>query len=81
MPAADPEITALLDEAVTEMEESLRQLSDVGVHLVLEDYRESLRGDPDAVEWTLRAYTASYATTCQQADSRKMTEAKRVRRR
>lgn len=78
-PAADPEITALLDETVTEMEESLRRLPDVGVHLVLEDYRESLRGDPDAVEWTLRAYTASYATTCQQADSRKMMEAKRVR--
>lgn len=76
---ADPEITALLDETVTEMEESLRRLPDVGVHLVLQDYRESLHGDPDAVEWTLRAYTASYATTCQQADSRKMTEAKGVR--
>jgi AAA domain len=79
VPAADPEVTALLDETVTEMEESLRRLADVGVHLVLEDYRESLQGDPDAVEWTLRAYTASYATTCQQADSPKMTQAKGVR--
>lgn len=77
--AADPDITALLDETVTEMEESLRRLPDVGLHLVLEDYRESLQGDPYAVEWTLRTYTASYATTCQQADSRKMTEAKKVR--
>jgi superfamily I DNA and/or RNA helicase len=44
------------------------------------DYLEGLRGDPAAVQWTLRAYTASYATTCQQADSPTVATAKQEAR-
>ncbi|MEU6431138.1 AAA domain-containing protein [Microbispora sp. NPDC046973] len=76
--AADPLINDLLNQAVAEMEESLRRTPDMGATLALADYYEALQGDPLAVEWTLRAYTASYATTCQQAASKKVVEAKQV---
>ncbi|MEU4540936.1 AAA domain-containing protein [Streptosporangium sp. NPDC023825] len=76
--AADPAVNDLLNQAVAEMEESLRRTPDMGATLALADYYEALQGDPLAVEWTLRAYTASYATTCQQAASQKVVEAKQV---
>jgi len=77
--AADPVIVDLLNEVVAAMDESLRRSADIGAALAIADYLEALQGDPAAVEWTLRAYTASYATTCQQADSPKIAAAKAVR--
>lgn len=76
---ADPAIVDLLSETVTDMDETLRRSADLGPALAIADYLEALQGDPEAVEWTLRAYTASYATTCQQADSPKIAAAKAVR--
>ena len=78
VPVADPDIVALLDETAAEMEESLRRSVDIGPYLALTDYLDALNGDPLAVEQTHRAYTTSYATTLQQADSRKIAEAKDV---
>jgi hypothetical protein len=78
VPAADPAVADLLNEAVGEMEETLRRSPDLGPTLALVDYLQALDSDPQAVEWTLRAYTASYATTCQQAASNKLAEAKHV---
>ncbi|MEU6035971.1 AAA domain-containing protein [Actinomadura sp. NPDC047616] len=74
--AADPEVDRLLAEIVEELEDHVRDSGDGGPELAMLDYLEGLRGDPVAVEWTLRAYTASYATTCQQAASNAVRDVK-----
>jgi MoxR-like ATPase len=76
---ADPAVADLLNEAIEEMDDALRRSPDTGPALALVDYLESFYGDPQAVEWTLRSYTASYATTCQQAVSKKIATAKSVK--
>jgi hypothetical protein len=78
VPAADPAVADLLNEAIEEMDDALRRSPDTGPAMALVDYLEAFKGDPQAVEWTLRAYTASYATTCQQAASKKIAAAKGV---
>jgi hypothetical protein len=72
----DPALRDLLAEVVAAFEDRVAESPDDGVAAVLQDYREALDGDPDAVQWTLRQYTASYAATCQQAGSAAMRDAK-----
>jgi hypothetical protein len=78
--AADPDVENLLAEIAEELEDRIRDSGDGGPELAMLDYLEGLRGDPVAVDWTLRAYTASYATTCQQAASPAVASAKQEAR-
>lgn len=78
--AADPDVEDLLAEIAEELEERVRDSGESGPQLAMLDYLEGLRGDPAAVEWTLRAYTASYAATCQQAASPTVAGAKQEAR-
>ncbi|MES9606215.1 AAA domain-containing protein [Actinomadura sp. NPDC000929] len=78
--AADPEVEDLLAEIAEDLEERVRDSGESGPQLAMLDYLEGLRGDPAAVEWTLRAYTASYAATCQQAASPTVAGAKQEAR-
>ena len=78
--AADPDVETLLAEIAEELEDQVRDSREGGPELAMLDYLEGLRGDPAAVDWTLRAYTASYATTCQQAASPAMASAKQEMR-
>ncbi|MFB4319785.1 DEAD/DEAH box helicase [Actinomadura sp. 21ATH] len=78
--AADPDVESLLAEIAEELGEQVRDSGESGPQLAMLDYLEGLRGDPVAVEWTLRAYTASYATTCQQAASPSVAGAKQEER-
>src|SRR5262249_49951977 len=73
---AGAELRDLLAEIVAGFEDRVAESPDDGVAAALLDYREALDGDPEAVQWTLREYTASYAATCQQASSPAMREAK-----
>ncbi|MGY4744255.1 DEAD/DEAH box helicase [Streptomyces sp. ATMOS53] len=75
-PAVDPEMRRLIEDTVDALADRTAQSSDDGVTLALLEYREALDGDPDAVHWTLREYTASYAATCQQVSSPAMADAK-----
>jgi hypothetical protein len=72
----DPDVESLLAEIAGELEDRVRDSGESGPELAILDYLEALRGDPVAVDWTLRAYTASYATTCQQVASPVMARAK-----
>ncbi len=65
-PRAD--VVQLLDAIVEELDAQRRSSQD-GADLVLAEYLEDLQGDPQAVRSTLRLYTTSLGTTCQQADS------------
>ncbi|MFJ6320814.1 DEAD/DEAH box helicase [Streptomyces griseus] len=75
-PAVDPELRRLIEDTVDALADQTAESAADGVTLALLDYREALDGDPDAVHWTLREYTASYAATCQQVSSPAMAEAK-----
>ncbi|WP_344823760.1 DEAD/DEAH box helicase [Actinocorallia longicatena] len=75
-PAVDPDVAELLAEIAEAMEDQVRNSSGDGAELAILDYLESLLGDPVAVDWTLRAYTASYAATLQQAASPAIRDAK-----
>lgn len=79
-PVSDPGVAELLDEVNAELEDAVRVSPDEGPDLALVEYLEALEDDPEAVAWTLRAYTASYAATCQQASSPAMTAAKQQTR-
>ncbi|MEV5711840.1 AAA domain-containing protein [Actinoallomurus sp. NPDC052274] len=72
----DPDVEQLLAEIAEELEDRVRESGESGPELAMLDYLEALRGDPVAVDWTLRTYTASYATTCQQVASPGVARAK-----
>ncbi|MEU8476364.1 DEAD/DEAH box helicase [Streptomyces hygroscopicus] len=74
-PAVRQDVLDLLTAIVEDLE-NRRAGSAEGVGQALADYLDDLRGDPLAVQHTLRLYTTSLATTCQQADSRGIAEAK-----
>lgn len=69
------DVLSILDEIIAELSVSQRD-SDEGVVLALQEFLEDLEGDPEGVYSTLRLYTPALASTCQQADSRGMQEAK-----
>lgn len=73
-PVADPDILDLLDELALDLERTVAASPD-GVAAALLDYLDDLRGNPETVDKTLRAYTMSLASTCQQAVSRGVVEA------
>ncbi|MEU8001135.1 AAA domain-containing protein [Catellatospora sp. NPDC049111] len=77
-PAAtvDPALRQLLEELMDEMAQRVAESPGDGLALALLDYREAIHGDPAAVDWTLREYTASYAATCQQVASPGMARVK-----
>lgn len=79
-PAVDPEFRALLEDLVDTLAGQVADSPGDGVALALLDYREAIDGDPVAVQWTLREYTASYAATCQQVASPSMADAKGLSR-
>lgn len=68
-PGGRPGAALLIEETVDALADRTAESAEDGVTLALLDYREALDGDPDAVHWTLREYTASYAATCQQVSS------------
>lgn len=72
----DPSLRQLLQDVVAELEDQARRSEHDGVVVALLDYLEGLEGDPAAVDWTHRQYTASFAATCQQVSSPAMCEAK-----
>jgi hypothetical protein len=74
-PAARGDVMDLLDSIIDELDAS-RSASEEGIGQALTEYLEDLSGDPLAVQHTLRLYTTSLATTCQQADSWGIKEAK-----
>lgn len=71
---ADPRILELLDEIAVDLAQAVATSPD-GVAAALLDYLDDLRGNPETVDRTLRAYTMSLAATCQQAVSRAVIEA------
>jgi hypothetical protein len=74
IPVADPSIVALFEELSLDLEERVAASPD-GVASALLDYLDDLRGNPETVDRTLRAYTMSLASTCQQAVSRGVVKA------
>ncbi|WP_164842729.1 DEAD/DEAH box helicase [Actinoplanes solisilvae] len=76
LPVVDPELRAILEEVVDALADRVARTAGDGVALALLEYREAIDGDPGAVQWTLREYTASYAATCQQVASPTMADAK-----
>ncbi|WP_316739088.1 AAA domain-containing protein [Streptomyces sp. MK7] len=74
-PAVRQDVVDLLIAIVEDLEDRLGSSAE-GVDQVLADYLDDLRGNPIAVHHTLRLYTTSLATTCQQADSRGLAAAK-----
>lgn len=69
------DVLAVLDEIIAELSTSQRD-SDEGVMVALQEFLEDLDGDPEGVYSTLRLYTPALASTCQQADSPGMQDAK-----
>ncbi|OPG12608.1 DEAD/DEAH box helicase [Microbispora sp. GKU 823] len=74
-PAAREDVVNLLNEIVDDLDKGRRTGAE-GVHTALLEYLEELEGDPEAVLATLRLYTTSLGTTCQQADSPAVQDAK-----
>ncbi|MFD0254030.1 DEAD/DEAH box helicase [Streptomyces sp. NPDC127113] len=70
---ADPAIVDLLDRIAARLAEAVTRSPDA-IAAALLDYRDDLRSDPEGVDDTLRAYTVSLASTCQQAVSKAMVE-------
>lgn len=70
---ADPGIVDLLDRLASQLAEAVTRSPDA-VAAALLDYRDDLRCDPESVDGTLRAYTVSLASTCQQAVSKAMSD-------
>jgi hypothetical protein len=77
-PVVDSAVADLLARVVNALEEHVRETREDGAELALLDYLGALNGDPVAVAWTLREYTASYAATCQQVNSPSMADAKQT---
>ncbi|MFF7655775.1 DEAD/DEAH box helicase [Streptomyces sp. NPDC007983] len=73
---ADPAIVDLLDRIAGQLAEAVTRSPDA-IAAALLDFRDDLRSDPEGVDDTLRAYTVSLASTCQQAVSKAMAEAGR----
>ncbi|MFI0409336.1 DEAD/DEAH box helicase [Actinomadura sp. 3N508] len=74
-PAAREDVVDLLNAVIDDLD-ARRRASREGAEAALLEFLEELEGDPEAVLATLRLYTTSLATTCQQADSRAVQEAK-----
>jgi hypothetical protein len=70
---ADPVIADLLDRFAAQLAEAVTRSPDA-IAAALLDYRDDLRSDPEGVDDTLRAYTVSLASTCQQAVSKAMVD-------
>ncbi|MFE5854641.1 DEAD/DEAH box helicase [Streptomyces sp. NPDC056500] len=70
---ADPLVVDLLDRVAAQLSEAVTRSPDA-VAAALLDYRDDLRNDPEGVDATLRAYTVSLASTCQQAVSKAMAD-------
>ncbi|MFI6934929.1 DEAD/DEAH box helicase [Streptomyces sp. NPDC050287] len=68
---ADPAIVDLLDRLAAQLAQDVTRSPDA-IAAALLDYRDDLRSDPEGVDNTLRAYTVSLASTCQQAVSKAM---------
>ncbi|MGX1971011.1 DEAD/DEAH box helicase [Streptomyces kronopolitis] len=68
---ADPAIVDLLDRLAAQLAAAETRSPDAIASALL-DYRDDLRSDPEGVDDTLRAYTVSLASTCQQAVSKAM---------
>ncbi|WP_333767500.1 DEAD/DEAH box helicase [Streptomyces sp. IBSBF 2435] len=73
---ADPAVVDLLDTLASHLAEAVTRSPDAIAAALLE-YRDDLRSDPEGVDETLRAYTVSLASTCQQAVSKAMVDAGR----
>ena len=69
------DVLEVLDAVLAELSASQRDSSE-GITLALQEFLADLEGDPEAVYSTLRMYTPALASTCQQADSRGMMDAK-----
>jgi hypothetical protein len=76
-PIAREDVLLLFSDARHDLDEHARTPA-YGVQSALLDYLEDLRGDPASVHSTLSLYTTSFGMTCQQADSRKVREAKQL---
>ncbi|WP_052866789.1 DEAD/DEAH box helicase [Streptomyces niger] len=70
---ADPAVVDILDRMAAQLQEAVTRSPDA-IAAALLDYRDDLRSDPEGVDDTLRAYTVSLASTCQQAVSKAMVE-------
>ncbi|MFJ3709998.1 DEAD/DEAH box helicase [Streptomyces sp. NPDC090053] len=70
---ADPTIVELLDRLAAQLAQAVTRSPDA-IAAALLDYRDDLRSDPEGVDDTLRAYTVSLASTCQQAVSKAMVD-------
>ncbi|MEV5677953.1 AAA domain-containing protein [Streptomyces sp. NPDC052179] len=70
---ADPTIVDLLDRLAAQLAQAVTRSPDA-IAAALLDYRDDLRSDPEGVDDTLRAYTVSLASTCQQAVSKAMVD-------
>lgn len=70
---ADPGVVDLLDRLASQLAEAVTRSPDA-VAAALLDYRDDLRSDPEGVDDTLRSYTVSLASTCQQAVSKAMAD-------
>lgn len=79
-PYRPDQVTDLLSEVVAAVETRVADSPADGTLAALLAYRDGLAGDPEAVRWTLRDYTMSYAATCQQASSPAVRDAKQVER-
>ncbi|MFF3766320.1 DEAD/DEAH box helicase [Streptomyces sp. NPDC001922] len=73
---ADPAIVDLLDRLAAHLAEAVTRSPDAIAAALLE-YRDDLRSDPEGVDATLRAYTVSLASTCQQSVSKSMIDVSR----
>lgn len=71
----DPEIMESLNSAVSSLYQRMK-LSKGGVADALQEFSDALKLDPLGVQETLKAYSAVYAASCQQAVGRQMVDAK-----
>lgn len=76
-PTAREDVLELFQDLRRDLAEHARTPA-LGVQTALLDYLEDLNSDPESVLATLSLYTTSLGTTCQQADSRKIREAKQL---
>ncbi|GAB2845447.1 DEAD/DEAH box helicase [Lentzea nigeriaca] len=76
-PTAREDVLELFQDIRRDLAEHARTPA-LGVQTALLDYLEDLNSDPESVLATLSLYTTSVGTTCQQADSRKIREAKQL---
>lgn len=74
-PTADPEINALFNQVLSELQRLAEQSLD-GASAVLAQYLADIEQDPAGVEETIRSYSTVLAATCQQAVGNEMLRAK-----